>query len=391
MAKIAIVVPRCAPGAIGGIESLALALARDLQADYEVQILTTCAVDYWTWNNDMPAGYDDVEGVRVRRFTVDAPRRLSEFNRLSRTFRYRLSALTVAEQEAWLREQGPYSTALLRCLADERTTFDAIVFMPYLYATTYFGLPLVRDRAILLPAAHDEWPLYFPVWKPFFERVRSFIFLSPEERELLARRLPSAMLFGEEIHPRLIPQTGEVAQASTSSSSRPTLLYLGRMDDAKGVTELADLFEDHKRANPASPWRLLFAGPGGVSTRRADESVTYLGEVDELEKWQLLASCSLFVMPSRHESLSIALLEAWSAGRAALVTGSNPVLLGQVRRANGGLWYFDQRTFDAALAALEPIVRDALGEQGRRYVKEIYGLGDSLPVMARAVARARRE
>ena len=200
--RLALVVPRCGEDALGGAEVLALAMARDLSERYDVEILSTCAADYWTWENEYSAGISEVAGVRVRRFAVDAPRNLAEFNRLSRRVRFRMAATTIDEQEAWMRAQGPYSSDLLRALAGG--TYDSVLFFSYLYATTYFGLPLVGERAILLPLAHDEWPFYFPMWRRFFERVEECIFVSPEERELVQRRFRALPIAGEVVHPRLL-------------------------------------------------------------------------------------------------------------------------------------------------------------------------------------------
>ena len=41
------------------------------------------------------------------------------------------------------------------------------------------------------------------------------------------------------------------------------------------------------------------------------------------------------------ESLSIAMLEAWSHGVPTLANGASPVLVGQSRRSGGGIWYSD--------------------------------------------------
>ena len=69
-----------------------------------------------------------------------------------------------------MRAQGPMSTQLLDYLDAFGTRYAAVVFFSYLYATTYFGLPIVEDRAILAPLAHDEWPLTFSLWDRFFAR-----------------------------------------------------------------------------------------------------------------------------------------------------------------------------------------------------------------------------
>ena len=45
------------------------------------------------------------------------------------------------------------------------------------------------------------------------------------------------------------------------------------------------------------------------------------------------------MVPSAHESLSLAALEAWSVGRPVIVNGESPVLIGQARRSAAAVSY----------------------------------------------------
>ena len=60
-------------------------------------------------------------------------------------------------------------------LATETLGLDVIVFIPYLYATTWLGLPVASGLAptVLLPAAHDEPPLWLPLFDLTFRIVAS--------------------------------------------------------------------------------------------------------------------------------------------------------------------------------------------------------------------------
>ena len=163
------------------------------------------------------------------------------------------------------------------------------------------------------------------------------------------------------------------------------------MDEAKGVAELTAFFVEHLRRSPGSPWHLVLAGPGdaaavGVPTH---ERIELVGSLDEGAKASLLSACDLVVMPSIHESLSIALVEGWFARRPSLVNGRNPVLVNQVRRANGGLWYDDAAGFDSALAMLDESVRAALGEQGYRFANSTYARGNTQDIFRRILNELR--
>jgi glycosyltransferase involved in cell wall biosynthesis len=105
-----------------------------------------------------------------------------------------------------------------------------------------------------------------------------------------------------------------------------------------------------------------------------DPQVKPLGFVDEDVREALLARAALLVVPSRYESLSLVLLEAWNHGLAALVNARCRVLQGQVRRAHGGLYYHDYDEFARALDYLlshQDVVRQ-IGQQGLDYVDREY-------------------
>ena len=60
----------------------------------------------------------------------------------------------------------------------------------------------------------------------------------------------------------------------------------------------------------------------------------------------------------------------------ALVSGASPVLVGQCRRSNGGLWYNDQRTFIEALDVVTSETGELLGRQGAQFFRDRYEHGN---------------
>jgi glycosyltransferase involved in cell wall biosynthesis len=369
--RIAVVVPYCGATTYGGAATLALAVAKHLAAEFDVELLTTCATDYETWRNVEPEGHERIEGVHVRRFRVDHQRDRARFERLSRSLIYTPDA-PIELQERWMRAQGPVSTALIDYLDTFGMRYDAVVFFSYLYATTYFGLPVVEDRAILAPLAHDEWPLTFSLWDRFFERPASFVFVSEEERELVQRRFPAAAIDGPIAGIGITPPADVSAERFRAATgiAEPFLLYLGRIDQAKGCDELLADYERFRARSAVLP-KLVLIGERHMDVH-AGPGVVVLGPVDERTKWDAIAACDVFVMPSPYESLSIAVLEAWSQGRPVLVNGRAETLIGQCRRAGGGLWYVNGDEFGVALEMLDPPTRALLGTRGRTYVEEQY-------------------
>ena len=82
--KVAVVVQRYGADINGGAELHARYIAEHLARHVQVEVLTTCATDYITWRNALPAGVETVHGVTVRRFPVAREREPDEFGQLSR-------------------------------------------------------------------------------------------------------------------------------------------------------------------------------------------------------------------------------------------------------------------------------------------------------------------
>ena len=106
----------------------------------------------------------------------------------------------------------------------------------------------------------------------------------------------------------------------------PTFVYLGLVSEAKGAF---DLVEALSRLAPQtrSRLRLVIAGNGELEALRKRIRLHGLEEIIGVRPWlevaerdALLASAEAFVLPSRHEGLPMALLEAMAWGLAPLST-----------------------------------------------------------------------
>lgn len=373
--RVAMVVQRCGPEVNGGAELACLEVAREMTKDWDVTVVTTTARDYMTWKGFYPPGEAWIDDTRIVRFAVDAPRVPAHFDRLSRDLLGR-DDVTLSEQETWMKAQGPYSTSLLRHLEDNRESYDAVFFFTYLYATTYFGLPIVRERAILVPFAHDEWTIHLPFWNPFFELPRRFMFSTVEEREFLSRRFPSAELPGDVVGVGI--RTPRDVQGERFRQrfgiENPYVLYVGRIDPSKGCEKLVADFSRYKSIHD-DDLTLVLLGREAMPIPKLPY-VRSIGFVDDDVKYDAIRGAELLVMSSAFESLSLVLLEAWSQQRPVLVNAASSVLLGQCRRAGGGLWYGDDAEFSAAIPILrEPDVAASLGTAGERFVRRHYTWG----------------
>ena len=101
-------------------------------------MLTTCARDYITWKNEYREGEDRIRGVTVRRFANDRTRDLESFNEYSDWIFH--NDHSPADEEEWLKRQGPWCPGLLAYLEQHHRSYDALIFFTYLYAPTVLGL-----------------------------------------------------------------------------------------------------------------------------------------------------------------------------------------------------------------------------------------------------------
>lgn len=361
--KIAYVVPRYGVEVVGGAEYGARMLAERLVGllGWEVEVLTTCALDARTWADEYPEGDVDLNGVRVRRFRSKAGR-APDFEASSRPVLARPEAADTETCRRWIERQGPVAPAAIEAAA--ASDAELVVFYPYLYYPTVHGVPAVGERAVMHPAAHDEAPLRLPVFREVFAATRGFVFQTYGERRLVETLFPVGH------RPQIVMGLGVEEEEGDPAAvpQQPYLLCLGRVDDGKGAGMLARYFAEYKARRPG-PLKLVFAGP--VAQRPpAHPDVVLAGPVDGATKWGLLRGAVALVNPSYFEAFSIVLMEAWTAGVPVLVNGACLATREHCERSGGGLWFSGYGGFEATVDRLvgDETMRRSLAARGRAYV-----------------------
>src|SRR6187549_1158504 len=129
--KLAVVVQRYGADINGGAELHARYIAERLARHATVEVVTTCARDYVTWKNELPAGVDQVNGVSVRRFPVSHERNTNDFGR--RSHRVFEKTHSVADELDWLESEGPASPALVNYVERAAADFDFVILFSYRY------------------------------------------------------------------------------------------------------------------------------------------------------------------------------------------------------------------------------------------------------------------
>jgi glycosyltransferase involved in cell wall biosynthesis len=161
--------------------------------------------------------------------------------------------------------------------------------------------------------------------------------------------------------------------------------YVGRLAHIKGIDLLGDAFRRIQGAIPHA--RLLIVGSGEeerkIRTILRGELKEGLAHIESDVPHESLAewyrTMDLFVMPSRYENYSNAVLEALACGVPFLVSdiGGNRRLV----KTKAG-WLFVPGSVDSLAQALEHICRDAgnvsqYGAMGRELVCKEYSWGAS--------------
>jgi glycosyltransferase involved in cell wall biosynthesis len=386
--KLACVVHRFGEDLAGGSEGHCRLVAQHLAEGHDVTVLTTTAHDHVSWANHYAAGESRAGRVRVLRFPVDRTRDLHRFQDISDVVFSGNG--TEADLGTWFHENGPRSAGLLQHLTDHGRDYDVVLFWAYRYYVTYFGLPLVRERSVLVPTAEDDALIHAEGLRHYFAAPRGFLFLTPEEASLVGALVPPATpreIIGCGIDP---PAAVDRRQLSALGLPDEYLLYLGRVDPNKGCRTLLRYYERY--VSSRAPVQLVLAGPANMPVP-AHPSIRHLGYVTDAIRDALLAHARVLIIPSPYESLSMVLLEAWNYRVPALVNARCDVLKGQVTRADGGLYYRNGMEFETALEYLRSNRAGAaeLGSQGRAYVDREYRWPCVMDKIERLIAHLRQE
>ena len=375
--RLLVVVQRYGLEIAGGAELAARLYATHLAgAGHDVDVVTSCARSYVDWANEYPPGTSELEDVTVHRLPAARARSDRFFGPLNARVVWGNKPVPVHLQRQWMKEQGPYLPDLAGWIEERARGYDAAIFFTYLYFTAWAGIPAAWRKAPIVfhPTAHDEPPLYLPLFDPMFRMADAFAYFTHEEADLVARRFrihaPGAVVgIGQEIDVTADPAG---FRRRFELGETPYLLYVGRVDPGKGSDELYDFFVTYKQRNPG-PLRLVIVGDP-VKPLPPHPDVTVTGFVDDATKEQAMAGALALAHPSYFESFGMNLTESWIHRRPALVQGRCDVLEGQARRAGGGIPYRGYAEFEAAvdLLAGDPDLQRRLGESGRRYVEDNY-------------------
>jgi glycosyltransferase involved in cell wall biosynthesis len=402
--KIAFIIQRYGAEILGGSEYHCRLIAERLAQKHQVEVLTTCARDYITWQNEYPEGSDRIRGVTVRRFANAQTRDIEAFNRYSDWIFHHPH--TREDEVEWLRQQGPWCPALVDHLQRHHREYDALIFFTYLYAPTVLGLPIAPSKSILVPTAHDEPAIRLGIYKEMFALPAAIAYNTEVERRFLLSEFEIRTVAEETVGcgVELPPQTpsqrrhgqsepvadeedGEAGDPASRPRSHlaargaafkrrhrlhgPFVLYGGRIEKGKGCEELVEYFSTYHKGGGDLTLALM-----GVKLMPLPEEpyIRFAGLLSERERLQALEAASVVIVPSPFESLSLLALEAFAVGTPVLANARSEVLVDHCLRSNAGLFYADRDEFVECLTllAMDDRLRAQMGRNGRAYVREHY-------------------
>ncbi|WP_338873570.1 glycosyltransferase family 4 protein [Spirosoma sp. SC4-14] len=405
MKKIAFIVQRYGVEVNGGAEYFCRVLAERLAKNYEVDVLTSCALEYVTWANWYPAETTRINGVQVHRFATQYERQVKASSRAEhklkkwsrpeewqglgwlRMWGRALVGKTVRRySRLWATYQGPYTPDLIAYLKRNHQDYDALIFITYLYYPTIAGLQIAPHKSIFIPTAHDEPPIYLPVFRPLFQKPRVILFLTPAEKQFVHQQFQNEAIYNDIVGVGIEP--GNVASEKLTpyllGNQTNYLLYIGRIDPAKGCDTLFDLFIRYKEKNPSS-LKLILVGQAFMPIPE-HPAIQPVGFVDEQTKATLLAGANALVMPSPYESLSMVTLESFAVGIPVIANAACAVLRDHIEASQAGLLYQNYADFEQAVDQILSQDTTQMARNAQSYVQQYYTWETVLAKFDRAFA-----
>ncbi|NJM69670.1 MAG: glycosyltransferase [Scytonema sp. RU_4_4] len=403
----------------GGAEQQAWQIATRLAGrGHQVEVLTTSCrsfLDDWGVNH-LKVGLSQDERIKIRRFQVDR-RNSDSFNRVnslmlslpSSELKRGVNAVS-PEEAAIFCEENINSFQLLNFLKNKREQYQAFLFLPYLYGPILNGLPIVAERAFLQPCLHDEVYAYLPQVAKIFYEAKGLLFNSEGEAQLAINLygpgiIQKSMIVGEGV---------EIGQHYDASIARignfpiqqeRFILYLGRRDTTKNTDFLVKAYAIFKQKYPDSSLRLVLAGPGNISFNGLVSGLVDLGLVQESEKEALLGNCLALFQPSRNESYSRVIMEAWFYGRPVAAHQDCLATAMAVESSQGGWLAGTELEWAELFAKIDQIKDEHLekhGALGKAYAQEnavwdkvieryetVLGLSEKQPIVSNKPTKRR--
>lgn len=255
-------------------------------------------------------------------------------------------------------------------------------------AARHAGKPLVvfSHGSLNLYGVNARSTLFKKLYLAFIERLnfRNAIFTAYHSQE----ELENSLVFGRTavipngIDPNdfnTLPPVGSFREEHNDLEGRLLFLFLGRLAPGKGLEILLPAFGDLLRDVPGAHLLLVGGDERGYANKvkrmvqelALSDHVSLTGMLSGKNKLAVLKDADVFVLPSRSEGLSIAMLEAMYMGLPVVV--SDRVGLWrtiEAERCGTAVPYEAGRLRDALYIMATSADRKEMGRRARRLVEE---------------------
>lgn len=182
----------------------------------------------------------------------------------------------------------------------------------------------------------------------------------------------------------VVPNGTDLPPSTASFAGDRRIVFLSRLHEKKGLTMLVEAAARNRDELRLRGWAIVIAGSdeGGhaavirrqIAGLAVGDLVTVASEVDGDEKWNLLRSAHVFILPSHSENFGLVIAEALGTGVPVITTTATPWR--QIEETRCGWWV--PPTVDAIAGALRTAIRtprtelQAMGLRGRALIAAEY-------------------
>jgi len=237
---------------------------------------------------------------------------------------------------------------------------------------------LVDPGKTVVQILHGDYDYYYNLAAVHEPLVHAFVAYSRVVFDTLQKRLPHRrdtifwMPYGIPI--------ADARREPAAATAPLRLIFVGRLDEAKGVRSLPVIDRLLADAGVAVAWTIVGSGPEGPALHDAWGGAAHVRWIENATPADVRALCAahdVFVLPTRAEGLSVATMEAMSAG-AVPVVSDLPSMEELVDGERCGLRVAagDPHAFAAAIERLS-LERDrlaAMSASARRLVAERFDI-----------------
>lgn len=374
--KIAIINQRYGLEVNGGSELYSRQIAERLVKKYDVEVLTSCSVEYQKWANYYKEGVETINGVTVRRFKTEHERNYKRFTDLDIAI-HKNPRVGTDVSEPWIEEVGPYCPSLVDYLEAHSDDYDVVIIVTYLYYPAVKCMPKVKDKVIFIPTAHQEPFIHFKMYEEIFKSPKGYIFLTPEEKMLVHGLFNNANIpydiMGVGVD---VPENTNADRFKKKTGLDNYIIYVGRIDEGKDCPRLFKYFIEYKERND-NDLKLVLMGKEVVPVPKHKDIIS-LGFVSDEDKFDGISGAKALILPSKYESLSISVLEAMTLSVPVIVNGICDVLKGHCVKSNAGLYYRNYFEFEECINYMleHPREYGIMKKNAVQYVKDNFQWDD---------------